>query len=94
VIKTLYRREQAVLAEFLRELRTRSGLTQADLAPLLGRPQNRVSDLERGGRRVDVVEFIDYCRALQYEPLDAFEELLRRMSTKGVSKGKRKRTPT
>jgi transcriptional regulator with XRE-family HTH domain len=80
--KTIYREEHRILAQLLRELRDAAGLTQADLAPRLGRPQNRVSDLERGGRRIDVVEFIDYCIALREDPSKVFGELRRRLPAK------------
>ena len=77
--KTIYRAEHQVLAELLRELRAKAGLTQAQLAPMLRRPQNRISDFERGGRRIDVIEFMDYCRALGREPTKVFAELKRRL---------------
>lgn len=77
--KTIYRKEHQLLAELLRELREQAGLTQAEVAPRLGRPQNRVSDFERGGRRVDVIEFMDYCTALGADPGDVFAELRRRL---------------
>ena len=67
------------MAELLRELRAQAGLTQADVAPRIGRPQNRVSDFERGGRRIDVIEFIDYCKALGKDPTEIFSDLVRRL---------------
>jgi hypothetical protein len=45
----------------------------------LGRPQNRVSAFERGGRRIDVIEFIDYCAALKLNATKVFIELRRRL---------------
>ena len=85
--KSIYRKEHQLLAELLRELREKAGLTQAEVAPLLGRPQNRVSDFERGGRRVDVVEFIDYCAALGADAGDVFAELRRRL--RGAARSRR-----
>ena len=40
----------------LRQARTEAGLTQADVARYLGKPQSFVSKCESGERRVDVVE--------------------------------------
>ena len=77
--KTIYREEHRVLAQLLRELRVAAGFTQADLAPLIGKPQNRVSDFERGGRRVDVIEFIDYCTSLGLDPRSVFKKLVQRL---------------
>ena len=40
----------------LRRARLDAGLTQAQVAKLLGKPQSYVSKIEAGERRVDVVE--------------------------------------
>jgi len=79
--KTIYRQEHRLLADLLRELREKAGLTQADLAPRLGRPQNRISDFERGGRRIDVIEFLDYCAAIDVSAVSVLNKLQRRMNT-------------
>lgn len=39
------------------EARTRAGVTQVELAARLGRHQPFISFVERGERRVDVIEF-------------------------------------
>ena len=45
--------------ERLRAARLEAGLTQAEVARSLGRPQSFVSKSENGERRVDAVEFAD-----------------------------------
>jgi transcriptional regulator with XRE-family HTH domain len=55
--------------ELLIEARNNGGLTQADLAARLGRPQSFVSKYERGERRLDVVEFGDVAKALGIDPV-------------------------
>jgi transcriptional regulator with XRE-family HTH domain len=60
---------------FLRALamaRKTAGLTQAQVAQKLKRPQSFVSKYEQGERRLDVVEFVAVCRALD---IDAHEIL-------------------
>lgn len=52
----------------LRRERGRSALTQAELAGRLRRPQSYVAKVETGERRLDVVEFVEYARALGLEP--------------------------
>jgi transcriptional regulator with XRE-family HTH domain len=52
----------------LRAARLDLGITQATLADRLGQPQSFVSKTERGERRLDVVEFIDWAVALGQEP--------------------------
>jgi hypothetical protein len=52
------------LAALLRRVRLESGLTQAQVAMRLRRPQSFVSKYEAGGRRIDVVELQAICEAL------------------------------
>lgn len=49
--------------------RKASGVTQTQLAFKLDRPQSYISKIERGERRVDVVEFLDIADALGQEPV-------------------------
>jgi transcriptional regulator with XRE-family HTH domain len=58
----------AALVAALIEARKDAGLTQVQLAEGLSKPQSYVSKIERGERRVEVVEFIALARALQVEP--------------------------
>lgn len=57
--------------EQLRAARKAAGLTQADVARRLGRPQSFVSKCESGERRVDVVELAAFAR-LYRKPLRSF----------------------
>jgi transcriptional regulator with XRE-family HTH domain len=63
---------------FLRELRGRAGLTQADVGVRIGTSQVFVARCESGSRRVDVAEFIEIARALGLDPVEAFAELAKR----------------
>lgn len=47
----------------LRELRLASGLTQAEVAEKLGKPQSYVSKLESGDRSLDFIETREFCMA-------------------------------
>ena len=73
---------QALLT-LLRDLRERSGVTQLALAESLGNTQTFISKVERGERRIDVVEFIEICNALGVDPVAAFREYLLRRSLLG-----------
>jgi transcriptional regulator with XRE-family HTH domain len=44
----------------LREARRDAGLTQAQVAEILGKPQSYVSKCERAERRVDMGEFVEF----------------------------------
>lgn len=60
--KSLYRTETKVLLDVIKEARTEAGLTQAQCSKALGRPQSFISDVERGVRRLDLIQLRDMCR--------------------------------
>jgi transcriptional regulator with XRE-family HTH domain len=64
------------LVELLVAARKGLRLTQAQLGARLGRSQSFVSLIERGQRRVDIVEFVALARALEVEPEVMFVRLL------------------
>jgi transcriptional regulator with XRE-family HTH domain len=53
----------------LLQARKTAGLSQAALAKKLSRPQSFVSKIERGERRLDVVEFKLISRVLGIDPI-------------------------
>lgn len=65
------------LREALFEARRKRGFTQSQVAALLNKPQSFVSKYERGERRLDVVEFLEVCKALKANPA----AILRRLET-------------
>jgi len=58
--------------------RKTAGLTQRELAKHLRRPQSFVAKYEGGERRVDVVEFIEICRAIETDPNKLLKVLIQR----------------
>ena len=48
----------------LREARLAAGMTQAELAAKLGRPQSSVAKVEGHERRLDVLEFVQMAEAV------------------------------
>lgn len=62
--KAIYRSEYEVFLQHLKRLRIESGLTQAECSAALGRPQSFMSDVERGVRRLDIVQLRDLCLVL------------------------------
>lgn len=74
------RRHQEFIA-FIASARKAADVTQVELAARLKRPQSFVSKVERGERRLDVVEFCQVAEALGHEPstlLQQFVNLKRR----------------
>lgn len=78
VKKVLYERSYATFTNLLKEERGEAGLTQAELAKKLRRPQSYVSKYERAERRIDVVEFLEIARAIGFDP----GEFLRKLNVK------------
>lgn len=68
--------------------RTDANLTQMQLAERLGRPQSFVSKIERGERRVDVIELFEVTQAIG---VDAFVFLTRFWAEDGSREGKARR---
>ena len=62
--KSVYRDENLVLLRLLKQCRVEAGLTQVQFAQALERPQSFASDIERGLRRLDLVQLRDICIAL------------------------------
>lgn len=77
--KSIYTREYAVFLEQLRKARETKNLTQIEVAEHLGQTQSFVSKVERGERRLDVVELLAFCSAIDVQFVDFvrhFYELL------------------
>lgn len=72
-MRTLTREE--ALITMLAELRRAQGLTQVQVAERLSRPQSFVSKYESGERRLEVLEFLDVCNALNVAPSDIISKL-------------------
>lgn len=68
--KSLHRPESEVLRQMLLAARHEAGLTQADMAEAWGVPQERISAIERGIRRLDLVELQDLCNLLGVDLLE------------------------
>lgn len=60
--EALHDKEYRRFVAQLRKAREESGLSQQAVADAMGRSQRFVSRCETGERRVDVIEFRDFCR--------------------------------
>jgi transcriptional regulator with XRE-family HTH domain len=74
--KTIYAKEYRELVSGLRQIRRDRGLTQAALAEALGWPQQRLSAVESGARRLDVMEYFVLADELGLSPKKALELIL------------------
>jgi len=63
--KSLATREFRVFTQLLRDTRETAGLTQVQLAEIVGQTQSYISKVERGECRLDIVQIRQFCLALK-----------------------------
>ena len=80
--KSVYSDAHAILVEALIAARKTTGMFQEELAERLGKNQSYVSNIERGQRRVDVVEFVAIARAMSVDPVELFVDVAKRLPKK------------
>jgi len=85
-VKSIFTSEYGFVLERLVSARKAAGLTQSQLAQKLGKPQSFVSKIERHERRLDVVEFVVMCKALDIAPQTILADLEARLP--GTPKGR------
>lgn len=61
------------MLQILIQTRKEAHVTQMELATRLHAPQSYVSKYESGDRRLDLVEFLQICRALEADPIPILE---------------------
>lgn len=74
--KTIFTSDHRCFIAGLSDLRRRKGITQVELSAKLGRVQSYISNIERGQRRLDVVEFAEIARAMGEDPMKLYGRLL------------------
>lgn len=62
--KFVFSNDYALFLQHLKEARKKAGFTQEQLAEILGQTQSFISKVERGERRLDIVELRAFCIAL------------------------------
>lgn len=69
-------RRYGQLRAILRAARAEAGLTQRELSARLRRDKNFVQLVESGERALDVIEYLQYAKALRMDPLAALALIL------------------
>lgn len=72
---SIYNADYLSLREWLVCGRKELNLTQRQLAKRLGVVRSLIGRVELGERRLDVIEFINYCKAIERCPQSFFEEM-------------------
>lgn len=73
--KTIYTSEYVVVLRLLKAARENAGVTQVELAELLGQTQSFVSKIERGDRRLDILQLRTILKALGTSLVDFVKKL-------------------
>lgn len=73
MLKTIHQDRYSRLIGEMVKLRKDKKVTQTQLAQQLGKPQSYVAKIETLERKLDIVEFVDWCNAIGQSP----SELLR-----------------
>jgi len=68
--KSIHTPEHTLLRNWLISTRNKRGFSQRDLADVLGVVHSYVGKVESGDRRLDIIEFLEYCGALGVDPRD------------------------
>jgi hypothetical protein len=76
--KSLHSPRYRSVVRLMKAMRKRAGLSQGELAARLKRPRTYVTKCELGERRVDVLEWLEYCQACGEKPLEVTRELISR----------------
>lgn len=75
---SVHSEEHLWLRQKLLNRRHELGLTQRALAEKLGVVHSFVGKVETGDRRLDVFELLEYCKALELNPSELFNEINQR----------------
>ena len=65
------------LRSLLLKAREAAGLRQEDVAKRLKRPQSYVSKIELGERRLDVVEYVQFARAVDADAIRILRQVIK-----------------
>lgn len=84
--KSLHSPEYRLVRKAVADLRNEAGLSQRELAAKLKVQPSWVAKVELGERRLDLVELIWVCNALEVDPLESVGKIVRQLTRQ---KGKR-----
>lgn len=75
MFKSLYSDEYQKLRNWLKEQRQSQELSMRDLGEILEVPHSFIGKIENGERRLDVIEYLQFCEALKVSPTDGLRQI-------------------
>lgn len=73
MIKSLHSDEYRKLTKWLKSCREAKGLSMRDLAEKMSVPHTFIAKIEARERRLDVIEYLIYCKSLEVSPLEGLK---------------------
>ena len=73
--KSISSHSYAELRQWLRQSRESRGLTMRELGDMIDEPHSFIGKIESGERRLDVFEYVQYCKALSIDPAEGLKIL-------------------
>jgi transcriptional regulator with XRE-family HTH domain len=89
----VYSESYDLLRSWLKSQRESKGLTIRQLAQILGRHHSIIGKVEQSRRKLDIIEFIEYCEALEVNPIDGLKYIIKdrnKTSSPNFEKGTQK----
>ena len=74
--KTIYSEDYARLRQWLRDKREEKKLTMRELAERMNVIHSWVGKVELGERRLDLIEYVQYCKAIEVDPIEGLNLIL------------------
>lgn len=68
--KSLHSDEYRKLTDWLKAKRSEEGLSMRELAQIMGVPHSFVGKVEQRERKLDVIEYLHYCKGLGVSPTE------------------------
>ncbi|MDG6882557.1 helix-turn-helix domain-containing protein [Phocoenobacter uteri] len=75
-MKTIYKEKYQKIIQFLIATRKEKGITQQQIADQLNKPQSYIAKIERCERKLDILEFIELCEAMNTSPLTILQKIV------------------
>lgn len=76
------------LRTWLKQKRALTSLTLRDLAPMIGAHFTSVGKMEQDRKKIELVEFVRYCQAIDADPHEGLEIVIQSISEESLSNNK------
>jgi len=73
--KTITSNKYSDLISWLKSARVSQGFSMRELASLIGQPHSFIGKVETMERRLDILEYVTYCEALNISPEEGLKYL-------------------